>query len=66
MSDHRILTVGELREELKLWSDDAIVHFEGFAFNRCKGRGDRILQIEIYPISPEEQHKANRAALGQD
>jgi hypothetical protein len=63
MSEHRILTVAELRAELALWPDDAIVHFEGFAFNRLKYRGDRILQIEIYPISPSQQAEADKTAL---
>jgi hypothetical protein len=65
MSDHRVLTVAELRSELAMWPDNAIVHFEGFAFNRLKSRGQRILQVEIYPINAEEQAAANKAALAE-
>ena len=49
---HRI-TVGELRERLSLYSDDTEVTIgptpngEPVVFNRLKGRGEKLVQIEL-------------------
>ncbi|WP_421173899.1 hypothetical protein [Aeromonas enteropelogenes] len=41
------ITVGELKRQLALWSDDTEVSFSGLDFYRLKGRGEKLVQIEF-------------------
>ncbi len=41
------ITVGELREHLKVFPDDWEVTFGGLEFYRTKQRGDKLVQIEF-------------------
>ena len=62
--EQRVLTVGEMKRELAGWSDDTEVIFgvslsdriisEGLSFNRFKGRGTKLLQIQLCEDSPVE------------
>ena len=40
-------TVGDLKRDLSIYSDDMELYFEGFDYYRVKQRGDNILQIEL-------------------
>jgi hypothetical protein len=40
-------TVGDLKRDLSLYSDDMELYFEGFDYYRVKQRGENILQIEL-------------------
>lgn len=41
------ITVGQLRQDLAIWHDDDLISFSGLAYNRIKGRGDHLAQIEF-------------------
>jgi len=41
------ITVGQLRLALSAWEDDDLLSFSGLEFNRVKGRGDHLVQIEF-------------------
>jgi hypothetical protein len=40
-------TVGDLKRDLSIYSDDMELYFEGFDYYRVKQRGENILQIEL-------------------
>ena len=42
------ITVGELREQLKLFAGDAELYFGGLRFNRLKSRGEKLVQLEFH------------------
>lgn len=41
------ITVGQLKEELALYSDDTELSFSGLEFYRLKMRGDKLVQVEF-------------------
>jgi hypothetical protein len=41
------ITVGRLRQELKMFDDDTELSFGGLEFHRVKSRGDNLVQIEF-------------------
>lgn len=48
MSDnHPTITVGKLRQELRLWKDDDLICFSGLTFSRVKRRGEHLAQLEF-------------------
>lgn len=47
MSDYPTITVGRLREALSIWKDDDLISFSGLTFQRVKGRGDHLAQVEF-------------------
>ena len=55
ISNKRILTVGELIEDLKFFDQDAEIHFEGFQFYRTKKRGGKLVQIELVENTYENE-----------
>ena len=62
MEDRAILSVADLKRELANWSDDTEVIFcvslgdrvvsDDLCFNRFKGRGEKLLQIQLYEDTP--------------
>lgn len=53
------LTVGELREELSAWPDDALITFGStlagheLVFVRFKSRGQKLLHIDVGEYMPD-------------
>lgn len=41
------ITVGQLKEQLKTFSDDMTLDFGGLEFYRLKARGENLLQVEF-------------------
>lgn len=41
------ITIGELRAALSNWSDEDHISFSGLTFNRIKGRGEHLAQVEF-------------------
>ena len=41
------ITVGDLKQYLRVFDDDCEVSFSGLTFYRLKGRGDKLVQIEF-------------------
>jgi len=41
------ISVGLLRQQLSVWHDDDEISFSGLTFNRVKGRGEHLAQVEF-------------------
>jgi hypothetical protein len=57
----RGITVGDLREQLKVFPDDAELSFSGVRFYRLKDRGNSVVQLEFQ----EQVYRENRPTTGQ-
>lgn len=44
------ITVGELRDRLRIFPDDAELFMGGLTFNRLKSRGDKLVQLEFHEV----------------
>ncbi|NSM24099.1 hypothetical protein HT094_06920 [Shewanella sp. ZOR0012] len=45
------LTIGELKEMIRLYDDDTEIYFGGLDFYRLKMRGDKLVQVEFNQTS---------------
>ncbi|MCH7424181.1 hypothetical protein [Shewanella sp. MM_2022_3] len=53
------LTIGELKEMIRLYDDDTEIYFGGLDFYRLKMRGDKLVQVEFNQTVYKERETGN-------
>jgi hypothetical protein len=53
------LTIGELKEMIRLYDDDIEISFSGLDFYRLKMRGDKLVQVEFNQTVYKERETGN-------
>ncbi|GGQ19074.1 hypothetical protein [Shewanella litoralis] len=53
------LTIGDLKEMIRLYDDDTEIFFGGLDFYRLKMRGDKLVQVEFNQTVYKENETGN-------